>query len=208
MNPRHSIFSWLLPACILIIAESLQAQSGSTRGAITIRGKITSVRGQELSVAAPGGVVRVQTADSTIIRREIPVNFLDITTGMYLGTTAAKQPDGTFRASEVHIFSEDQRGIGEGHRPSSTVPNSTMTNADVENVEDVVVHDVKGRMMTLKYKGGEVKVLVPADIPIVKRVTGDRLLLKAGAEISIQGTRSADGTLTASQITVRAPQAS
>jgi hypothetical protein len=58
--------------------------------------------------------------------------------------------------------------------------------------------------MTLKHKGGEVKVLVPPDIPVVKRVVGDRSLLKAGAEVSLQASRSADGTLSATQITVRA----
>jgi len=125
---------------------------------------------------------------------------------MYLGTTATKQADGSFLASEVHVFSEDQRGTGEGHRPLGSDPQSgaTMTNANVEQVEDVTVKDIKGRLISLKYKGGEVKVLVPPDIPIVKRVVGDRSLLLAGAEVSLQATRSADGVLSASQITVRA----
>jgi hypothetical protein len=70
-------------------------------------------------------------------------------------------------------------------------------------VEDVAVQAVRGRLMYLKYKGGEVKVFVPPDIPIVKRVPGDRAMLKPGAEVSIQSTRAADGSLTASQITVR-----
>jgi hypothetical protein len=125
---------------------------------------------------------------------------------MYLGTTATKQPDGNFLASEVHVFSEDQRGTGEGHRPLGSAPESgaTMTNANVERVEDVAVKDIKGRLMSLKYKDGEVKVLVPPDIPVVKRVLGDRSLLKAGTEVSLQASRSADGTLSATQITVRA----
>ena len=75
----------------------------------------------------------------------------------------AKQPDGTFLASQINVFSEDQRGTGEGHRP---LGNATMTNANVERVEDVMVRDVKGRMLKLKYKDGEVNVLVPPDIPL------------------------------------------
>ncbi|HEU4341845.1 MAG TPA: hypothetical protein VFU31_09775, partial [Candidatus Binatia bacterium] len=110
------------------------------------------------------------------------------------------------RASRLHIFSEDQRGTGEGHRPLSSAPQSglTMTNANVETAEDVVVQDVKGRMLTLKYKDGEIKVLVPPDIPVVKRVLADAGWLKPGTEVSIQGNRPADGTLSATQITVRA----
>ena len=125
---------------------------------------------------------------------------------MYLGTTASKQPDGTFLASEVHVFSEDQRGTGEGHRPLASDPQSgaTMTNANVERVEDIAVQDVQGRVLTLKYKGGEVKVLVPSDIPIVRRVLADRRALKPGAEVSIQAVRGDDGSNIAGQITIRA----
>jgi len=150
--------------------------------------------------------VRIVVTDKTIVRGEVSIKISEITNGMYLGTTATKQADGSFLASEVHVFSEDQRGTGEGHRPLASAPESgaTMTNANVEQVEDVTVKDVKGRLMTLKHKDGEVKVLVPPDIPVVKRVMGDRSLLKAGAEVSLQASRSADGTLSATQITVRA----
>jgi len=141
-----------------------------------------------------------------MIRAEVAIKFSEINPGMYLGTTATKQADGNFLASEVHVFSEDQRGTGEGHRPlsSDSLSGATMTNANVERVEDLAVQDIKGRVMTLKYKGGEVKVLVPPDIPVVKRVLADRGALKHGAEVSAQTIRGADGSLTASQITVRA----
>jgi hypothetical protein len=59
-------------------------------------------------------------------------------------------------------------------------------------------------MLTLKYKGGEIKVLVPPDAPVVKRVLGDRSLLRPGAEITVQASQAADGARTATQITVRA----
>jgi len=66
------------------------------------------------------------------------------------------------------------------------------------------VREVKGRLLKLTYKGGEVNVLVPPDIPVVKRLLGDRSLFKPGAEVTVTATQGADGTLTASQITVRA----
>lgn len=104
------------------------------------------------------------------------------------------------------MFPEAQRGTGEGHRPLSSAPQSgaTMTNGNVERVKEVTVQNVKGRLMTVKYKGGEVNVVIPPDIPIVKRVPGNRTLLKPGAELTIRATPSSSGTLTASQITVRA----
>ena len=171
-----------------------------------MNGKISSITGSDITVMSNTGPVVVKFAGETIIRGEVPVKFSDITSGMYVGATAEKQPDGTFRASRLHIFSEDQRGTGEGHRPLGSAPQSgaTMTNANVETVEDVAVQNVKGRMLTLKYKGGEIKVVVPADTPVVKRIIGDRRLLTPGSTISASGPRAEDGAIVASQITVRA----
>jgi hypothetical protein len=205
MKTSTTKFVWLFSALIVIVAGSqVEAQTGSAGKPVNVRGKITAVKAQELSVAAPNGEVRVTVSEKTIIRQEIAMQLSDIAPGMYLGTTAEKQADGMFRASEVHVFSEDQRGTGEGHRPSSSVPNSTMTNASVERVEDVAVQDVKGRVMSLKFKEGEVKVFVPPGIPLVKRVLAGREALKPGVEASVQANSGADGAMTAMQITIRA----
>lgn len=176
------------------------------QGIATVRGKVASVTNQVLIVSTASGDVQALLTDKTVIRTEVPVDLSQISTGMYLGTTATKQPDGTFLASEVHIFSEDQRGTGEGHRPLGSDPQSgaTMTNANVERVEDVAVKDIKGRLLNLKYQGGEVKVLVPPKIPIVKRVIADRTALVNGSEISLQTAGTSGGLPAAVQITVRA----
>jgi len=189
-------------------AALANAQSGGAPNPTNVSGKVVSLKGPELIVAGPNGDVKVTVGDKTVIRNEVPIKFSDINPGMYLGTTATKQPDGIFLASEVHVFSEDQRGTGEGHRPLGSAPQSgaTMTNANVERVEDVMVKDVKGRLMNLKYNGGEVNVLVPPDIQLVKRVVGDRSLIKPGSEVSVNATKDTDGSLSALQITVRAPK--
>jgi len=198
-----------LVVALALIAGSAQAQTGSAEKPVSLNGKISSIAGSDVSVQSDSGPVVVKLAGDTVIRGEVPVKFSDITSGMYVGATATKQPDGTFRASRLNIFSEDQRGIGEGHRPLGSEPQSgaTMTNANVETVEDVAVENVKGRMLTLKYKGGEIKVAVPADTPVIKRIVGDRKLLTTGSTVSITGRRGDDGTIAASQITVRAPAA-
>jgi Domain of unknown function (DUF5666) len=191
---------------LVLMAGTAEAQTGSSASAVSVNGKISSISGSDLTVISNSGPIVVKFAGETVIRGEVPVKFSDITSGMYVGATAEKQPDGNFRASRLHIFSEDQRGTGEGHRPLSSAPQSgaTMTNANVETVEDVAVQNVKGRMLTLKYKGGEIKVVVPADTPVVKRIIGDRRLLTPGSTISASGPRAEDGAILASQITVRA----
>lgn len=216
MKPRRRIvclkqvaaacLAMLVALCLIIGGSQCEAQTGSRGSTLPISGKIVSARGGELTVETSGGSVAVKVADKTIIRGEVPIQFSDITSGMYVGATAGKQSDGTFRASRLHVFSEDQRGTGEGHKPLGSAPQSglTMTNANVEHVEDVAIENVKGRMLTLKFREGEIKLFVPPDIPIVRRVIGDRSLLKPGSVVSVQATEGADGSLSALQITVRA----
>lgn len=191
---------------LLLLVLSVSTVAAQPAAPTAVRGTIGLLKDQDLIINTTAGDVRVVLTNKTVIRGETVIKLSEITNGMYLGTTATKQADGNFLASEVHVFSEDQRGTGEGHRPLSSAPESgaTMTNANVERVEDVVVKDIKGRLMTLKYKGGEVKVLVPPEVPLVKRVLGDRTLLKPDAEVSVQASHNADGTLAATQITVRA----
>ena len=191
----------MIGIAVFLTISALHAQSS-----VSLSGKVTSLKGQELVAETTSGPAAVKLNDKTVIRGELPIKFSDITPGMYVAATAAKQPDGTFRASRLNVFSEDQRGTGEGHRPLGSAPGSglTMTNANVETVEDVTVQNVQGRVLLLKYKGGEIKVLVSADTPVVKRVIGDSTWLKSGAELSITANRADDGALTATQITVRA----
>jgi Domain of unknown function (DUF5666) len=186
---------------VFLTSDALRAQS-----TVSLNGNVAVLKGQELVVETNSGPAAVKLNDKTVIRGELPIRFSDITPGMYVGATAAKQADGTFRASRLHVFSEDQRGTGEGHRPLSSAPGSglTMTNAAVETVEDVTVQNVQGRVLLLKYKGGEIKVLVPADTLVVKRVMADSKWLKSGAALSITANRADDGAMTATQITVRA----
>ncbi|MGN6717889.1 MAG: hypothetical protein ACTHLX_10905 [Candidatus Binatia bacterium] len=196
-------------ACVLICAAALflSEMSSFAQSTTTLRGKILSFSGQQLTVSTPAGDTKALLTENTVIRTEVPVDLSDIKPGMYLGTTATRQPDGTFLASEVHIFSEDQRGTGEGHRPLGSDPRSgaTMTNANVERVEDVTVQEIQGRLINLKYPGGEIRVFIPPKIPIVKRVVADQTALMKGAEVSLQtAARTSDGTPAAAQITVRA----
>lgn len=172
----------MIAIVVLMSSGALRAQS-----TVSLTGKATSLKGQDLVVETNSGPAAIKLIDKTVIRGEVPIKFSDITPGMYVGATAAKQPDGTFRASRLNIFSEDQRGMGERHRPLSSAPGSalTMTNANVETVEDVAAQNVQGRVLLLKHKGGEIKMLVPADTLVVKRVIADSQWLKPGAEMSI-----------------------
>jgi hypothetical protein len=98
----------------------------------------------------------------------------DIKEGTFLGSAAMPQPDGSQRALEVHIFPEEMRGTGEGHRPYN-IPNSTMTNGTAGGA---TVAGVAGSIMIVKYKGGEKRIVVPPGVPIVRYAIGSNGDLK------------------------------
>ena len=78
-------------------------------------------------------------------------------------------------------------------------PGTTMTNASV----DALVQRADGPLLTLKHKDGVTQVLVPPDAPIVRFGPGDPSLLVPGASIVVfRAVRAADGTLSASRLTV------
>ena len=195
-------FAFLLGLALMIGPFQL-AQAQAPQGKpLTIRGKIAAVEKGSLQVTTAAGEVMVKFADDVRIGGVEAAKLADIGTGSYVGTTAVKQPDGTLKALEVHIFPESSRGTGEGHRPWDLQPGSTMTNANVEKVEQVAVEKAQGQLLSLKYKDGEQKVFVPPGTPIVKNVPGDRSLLKPGTGVYIPAVRGEDGTITATRITV------
>ena len=166
----------------------------------TIRGRIAAMEKGALKVTTSAGDVLVKFADDVRIGAVEAAKLSDIKDGSYVGATAVKQSDGTLKALEVHIFPESGRGTGEGHRPWDLEPGSTMTNANVENIESAA--KAQGQLLTMKYRDGEQKIFVPSDAPIVKNVAGNRSMLKTGAGVYIPAVRGEDGALTATRITV------
>src|SRR5215831_4861707 len=111
--------------------------------------------------------------------------------GSFVGSTGMPQADGSQKAIEVHIFPEAMRGTGEGHYPWDLRPQSTMTNANVEQT----VAGVDGQLLTLKYKDGEKKILVTPDTIIVTYVPGDKGEITPGTKIFIAAAKKQeDGT--------------
>lgn len=169
---------------------------------LTIRGRIAAVEKGALKVTTSAGDVMVKYADDVRVGAVEAAKLSDVNSGSYVGATAVKQPDGSLKALEVHIFPESARGTGEGHRPYDLQPGSTMTNANVEKIESAAVDKAQGQILTMKYKDGEQKIFVPANAAIVKNVPGDRSMLTTGAGVYIAAVRGEDGSVTANRITV------
>jgi ribosome maturation factor RimP len=166
-----------------------------------IRGTIEKVDGHTLTVKARGGeTMTVKLADKVRIGAMQKATIADIKKGAFIGVTAMPQADGSQKAIGIHIFMAAQRGVvAERHGPWDKTPGSTMTNANVETT----VSGVDGQTLMVKYKGGEKKVVVPSNTPIVAMAPGNMDDLKAGAQFIIMaGKKQPDGTIAAPAINV------
>ena len=107
----------------------------------------------------------------------------EIKEGSYVGTAAVPQADGTLKALEMQVFPPSMRGVGEGSRDWDLGAGSSMTNGTVGSLVAA-----KGRTITITYKGGEKRVVVPDDVPVVTYEPADRTALTAGANVLINGS--------------------
>jgi hypothetical protein len=126
----------------ILAAPLAQAQDSPP---IRVRGTIERVDGAIYVVKARDGAeLKIALADNAQIAGIIKASLSDIKQNSFVGVTAMPQPDGGLSAVEVHIFPEAMRGTGEGYYPCDLRPQSTMTNANVEQV----VSAVDGRTLT------------------------------------------------------------
>lgn len=166
---------------------------------VRIRGTVEKFDGQMLTVKARNGeTLTVKLADNFVVMGIAKASIADVASGKFIGTTTVGERQGALVALEVHIFPENMRGTGEGHYDWDLRPTSKMTNANVANV----VSMGKDRILTVQYKGGEKKVLIPEDAAIVFFTPSDRSELKPGAPVFVTSQRQADGSLTAPRVNV------
>ena len=187
----------------LVLAGAIIAASCSAATAQTMRmsGTIEKADGNVLSLkSSDGAQVKLTLTENAMIIAVVKASMADIKEGTYLGSAAMPQPDGSQKALEVHIFPEQMRGTGEGHRPYAPVPNSTMTNGAASGAPAA---GTDGSTMVVKYKDGEKKIVVPPNAPIVRYEIGNKSDLKAGTRFTVlAATKKPDGTLEASRINV------
>ena len=166
---------------------------------LRIRGMVEKFDGQMLTVKSRGGEsMTVRMADDYTVMGIAKAGIADLGDGKYIGTTTVGERDGALVALEVHIFPEAMRGAGEGHRDWDLRPSSKMTNANVASITSMG----NDRVLLVQYKGGEKKILVPANAEIVSFAPAGRGELKAGAHIFVIAQRQADGSLVAPRVNV------
>jgi hypothetical protein len=206
----------LLSMLLLSLLSAIQALAQEPL--VKLTGDVVRVDGQSLELKSTSGeTLAVKVSDQARLTLRAPTDASAIKPGAFIATTATPQPDGTLLASEVRVFGESLRGVGEGHRPMANLPGSTMTNATVASVSggkresttnakvDSVTEPAPGEhslRMTVQYKGGEKVVVVPDSVQIMTQETGDRSMLVPGTHIVAYVARQPDGTLVSERVSI------
>lgn len=188
-----------LGAAAIILSLSAAAAFAQQPG--RIRGQIEKADGAMLVLKTrDGSTLNLKVDDKARVSALVKASLADIKIDSFIGIAGVPQTDGSIEAFSVHIFLPAQRGlVPDRHGPWDARPNSTMTNAYVENI----VTGKDGETLMVKYKGGEKKVVVTKGTVIAAAAAGNKDELKAGAQIIIFGwDKQPDGSLLAKSLYV------
>ena len=163
---------------------------------VRVRGTISSLDGDVLKVKSrEGRDVQLHLTPDAQVATAKAMKLSDIKQGTYVGVTSVKGPDGKLVAKEVHLIPPQAPS---GHMNWDLLPNSNMTNANLESVAQAS----GGNEITLKYKDGEQKILVTPETAVVGFEPGSRADLKPGETIFATARVEGDGKFIAPRVSV------
>ena len=188
---RHPRWAGALMACVLFAAVA-QAQSS-----VRVRGTIVGIDGNTMMVKSRDGRdLKLMLADPVTVAVAKAARFEDIKEGDYLGaTTQARPDDGSNVAVELHYIAPT---VSPGQSGSDLLPGATMTNAKVASK----VTATGARELTLQYKDGAHRIIVPEGVQIVRSVPGTRADLVPGEYVFVAAQVGADGAMSAARVQV------
>ncbi len=196
----------------VIRAAPADAQGQPGRAASTnapVRGMITSVTDSSITVATAGGEQEIRIVRPLRIYMRTASDLAHVTPKSFVGITSVAQPDGSQRATEIHVFPEELRGTGEGSRmieqaagngarstmTNGTVSPSRMTNGSVAGsrmTNGTVGTTSAGTSMTVEYKEGTQTIVIPPAVPVTI-IGPTQTTLSAGTNVLVVIRKGADG---------------
>jgi Domain of unknown function (DUF5666) len=190
-------------------ADSAQATNAGAPP--TVRGTVESVSANSLVIKSDTGAVTVAIEKPFRLYTRVPTDMSQVKQGSFIGVTTVKQPDGSERATEIHVFPEELRGLGEGSRimtstgsgggsrmTNGSVSPSRMTNgtASQSRMSNGSVSSANGSSLVVHYAGGSQNVMVPPNTPVTELKIASRNLA-VGDQVAVLVKKAADGSLTA-----------
>lgn len=181
---------------LLVIALVFFCTAVTAQTNVRVRGTITAVAGDVLSVKSRDGRdLQLQLAPDTQVVTTKATTLAEFKPGSYVGVTSIKGLDGRLVARRVHALGPQ---VPSGHMPWDSIPDSLMTNANVTGIAQVG----GGSELTVKYKDGEQRILLTPETQYFTFVPGSRADLKPGETIFSGARAGEDGKLTTQRVAV------
>jgi hypothetical protein len=217
----------ILPACTkrdaplndttVALAPAPADSTSAPSGAAPVRGTLRSVTDTALTISTASGDVHVRITPPLKVYTRTASDLAHVTPTSFVGVTSVTAPDGSEKATEIHVFPEELRGTGEGSRmmtpaaggasastmTNGTVSGSRMTNGSVSASRmtngTVGSNTGGGSTITVQYQGASRTIAVPADVKVTA-ITATKQKLATGASVVVLPTKGADGNLSASTV--------
>lgn len=194
--------------------------ASTTSGDSIVRGTVKNVSDGALTLSTPAGDVAIALTQPVKVYTRQNADLSRVTDRAFVGVTSVPQPDGTQRATEIHIFPEELRGLGEGSRPmgppgEGAGGRSTMTNGSVAGqrmtngaarmtngaarMTNGATKGAAGETITVEYNGGSQTITVPAGVTVTE-IAATTTPLTVGTNVVVPATKQPDGTLKTSQV--------
>ena len=191
-------------------AQMAAAQTVNPDAPILLRGTVTSVSPTQLVLKSDTGAITVTIAQPFHLYTRAPSDLAHVKESTFIGVTTVKQPDGSERATEIHVFPEELRGLGEGSRmmaPQASAAASRMTNGNVSasrmtngtaqsRMSNGSVSSTNGSSLVVQYAGGSQNVTVPPNTPVTELKLSSKTVV-VGDQLAVMAKKAADGSLTA-----------
>jgi hypothetical protein len=206
-----------------VLAPAPAPPPASPTAMTPVRGTIAAVSDTAITVTTAAGAQQIHIVAPLHVYASAPSDLAHVTPNSFVGITSVTQPDGSQRATEIHVFPEELRGTGEGSRlmdatggsggrstmTNGTVSPSTMTNGTVSPsrmTNGTVNSTGGGTSFTLQYQGGTQTIAIPAGVTVTA-IAPTKATLAAGANVIVLASPGADGRLSATSVMLSGPPA-
>jgi hypothetical protein len=183
MSAKSLLFATLIASA----ATSVQAQSNNV---INILGTVEKIDPTSISVKndEDGALEGFKLGPDLLVLQNKTATLADIRPNDFVASAAVRGVDGKLHSTELRIFPDAMRGVGEGQRPMNDGRNQTMTNATVTGTAVVNgSNDIR-----VRFDGGESELIVDPGVPVTRIDTADIGLVRNGVKVRARGVRTAD----------------
>jgi hypothetical protein len=189
-------------------------------GMILIRGTVIQVSLKQIAIKTDDSTQTVMLADSLQLYARSASSLAAVTNTSFIGVTTQKQADGSDQATEIHLFPEELRGLGEGsfmmdaqamdtgsrmtNGEASRMTNgeaSRMTNGEASRMTNGEVQKAGGFSLVIQYQGKSRTVKVPDNTPVTAYTVTDKKL-SPGVNVVALAKKDASGNFTTSKILI------